>query len=68
MSCDRDIRRPLVFSGGLRNGALQVGYNPDVTDGCSAGLVFGAPQTKTPRISARCSERKTRHELYLVKY
>ena len=63
MSCDGRIRRPLVFSGGLRNVALQVGYNQDVTDECSADLVSGAPQTKTPRMTARRLERQTRLEL-----
>ena len=63
MSCDRSIRRPLFFSGGLLVGALQVGYNQRVMDKCPA--VHGA-QTKTPRFSARRLERKTRRELFLV--
>ena len=36
MSCDRSIRRPLFFSGGLLVGALQVGYNQRVMDKCPA--------------------------------
>ena len=63
MSCDRRICRPLVFSGGLRNGALQVGYNQDVTDEYSADPCVHGPQTKTPRSTARRLERKTRLEL-----
>ena len=65
MSCDRSIRRPLFFSGGLLVGALQVGYNQRVMDKCPA--VHGA-QTKTPRRTARRLERKTRLELFLVIY
>ena len=60
MSCDRSIRRPLFFSGGLRAGALQVGYNQRVMDKCPADPVVRGPQTKTPRRTARRLERKAR--------